>query len=662
MKINRVYIKNFGGISDREYILSDGLNVIFGENESGKSTFLSFIRFIFYGAKKSRAKELSFRDKYMPWSGEDMSGEIEFTSNSTEYSLSRTISATGRKKDVTFINKTTGDTLPVPDADEIGTELFKLSEDAFLKTLFLGAEGAQITSDGELLTKISNVSQSGDENISYQSICAQINNMIADLSSPRRNKAIIPALERQLEILKEKKEDAQILYEKKNVLSINLEEVTLKLDEAISTKTKLNDMIAKAKKYTDWQTYKKAGEKLKEAEQLYKNSLSTEETINAKYDFLNDITDEEEQIILKDNSLDISSAKTQEILLGDKVSTSKKIAILCIILSVISAIAGIFSPISFIGTAFLILFAVHFILSSKKFKREIVQITNKIIAAEQEKSKILKKYNLESTEHYKLLKRENADLSEREELNKSNSNALKEIYNGRKYGFDALTLQVIERYGSIENLECEKVDIDEITISEQIKSVDEKILNLTAERATIKNNINSAEDISQELTNIESEINYLNLSLKEANEKLRILNLATEILNQSYEELKGNFAPRLAKTTASIFNKLTGGKYGELIVNDEFQIQLKSDGKYEISKFFSSGTIQQLYFSLRLGIIELIMGNYPLFIDDAFITYDDSRFKNASDFLKDYSENNQIVFCTCHTRESNMQGAQVLKF
>ena len=63
MKINRVYIKNFGGISDREYILSDRLNVIFGENESGKSTFLSFIRFVFYGAKKSRAKELSFRDR-----------------------------------------------------------------------------------------------------------------------------------------------------------------------------------------------------------------------------------------------------------------------------------------------------------------------------------------------------------------------------------------------------------------------------------------------------------------------------------------------------------------------------------------------------------------------------------------------------------------------
>jgi len=660
MKINRVYIKNFGGISDREYILSDRLNVIFGENESGKSTFLSFIRFVFYGAKKSRAKELSFRDKYMPWSGQDMCGEVEFTLNGTVYSLSRSISATGRKKDVTLINKTTGDT--ITDTDEIGTDIFKMSEEAFLKTLFLGAEGAQITSDGELLSKISNVAQSGDEKVSYQEICAEINDMIADISSPRRSKALIPALEKQLEILQSKKEEAQTLYEQKSELSKELDEISSELNSAIALKTKLTDTKSKAKQYADWISYKKAYEKLTDAENSYKCSLDADDTVNNKYDFLKSISAEEEQIILKDNSADISSIKMQEVLLTDKANTNKKICIVSAIISVVCTVFGFLFPVAFLGTALFALLTVYFVLSHKKLINSISDITKKTVDIEQTKNDILKKYNIENTEHYKLLKRESADLQAREELKKSNFETLKRIYDERKAEYDILSAHIIEHYGSLDNLECEKVDIDDNTISQQIKSADEKILNLTAESAKIKSNGESAEGISQEIANINREIKDLKEAHAEANEKLRILNLASEILQQSYEELKSNFAPRLAKSTANIFNTLTGGKYVELIVNDAFEIQIKNDGKYEFSNFFSSGTIQQLYFSLRLGIIELIMGNYPLFIDDAFITYDDSRFKNASDFLKDYSENNQIIFCTCHTRESNMQGAEVLKF
>lgn len=662
MIINRVYIKNFGGISDREYILSDGLNVIFGENESGKSTFLSFIRFIFYGAKKSRAKDLSFRDKYMPWSGEDMCGEVEFTLNGTEYSLSRRVSATGRKKDVTFINKTTGDTVAVSDADEVGPELFKMSEESFLKTLFLGAEGAQISADGELLSKISNVAQSGDEKVSYQAVCDEINNMIANLSSSRRSKAIIPTLEKQLEVLENKKEQAQNLYEQKSILSQKLTEINSNLDNAIKTKSKLNEEKNKARQYADWTAYEKAVNKLKEAENSYKNALGSDDTPDDKYGFLNDISSDDEQIILKDNSADISSAKMQEVLFTDKSKTAKKIGIICAILAVVCAVSGAFYPMAFIGTVIFASLTVYFFFNSKKLIKTSNDITNKILQTEQLKADILKKYNLESTEHYKLLKRESDDAFARKELKNSNINTLKSIYEERKSEFDSLTAHIIENYGDVKNLKCEKVDIDERTVSEQIKYIDEKILSLTAESAKIKSDAESAEGISQELININQEIDYLKEAHIEASEKLRILNLASDILNQSYEELKSNFAPKLAKSTAKIFNAITGEKYGELIVNDAFEIQIKTDGKYENSNFFSSGTIQQLYFSLRLGIIELIMGNYPLFIDDAFITYDDIRFENASEFLKDYSQKNQIIFCTCHKRESNMQGAYVLKF
>lgn len=662
MKINRIYIKNFGGISNKEYVLSNELNVIFGENEAGKSTFLSFIRFIFYGAKKQRGKELSFRDKYMPWNGEDMSGEIEFTINDTEYSLSRSISATGRKKDVNFINKTTGDTISVSDADEIGNEMFKLSEEAFLKTLFLGADGAQISSDGELLAKISNAAQSGDETVSHQAIFDEINDMIADLSSPRRSKAVIPAIENQLEMAEAKKSEAEKLLEQKNILSEKLTSTKAKLDEAIQNKSLLSEKSAAARQYTDYITYIKSAAKFEEAKEAYNNALNAHLDDNGKFELIKDMSADEEKTLLNDNSADISALKMQEVLLRDKSKSAKNLFVISAIVAILCAVAGVFYPITFIGTVISAVLSVYFFMLSKKINFKINVITDEISSSEKAKKDILNKYKLESIEHYKILKHEHSEASARRELYSSKVKMAKDIYEERKAVMDALDATLTDRYGSTDNLKCDKVDADETTISMQMQILDDTIIRYTAECAKFKSEVDSTENIAQEIANLTQEISDLHEAYNEANEKLRILNLATEILNQAYEELKGNFAPRLAKATANIFNQLTGGKYGELIVNDAFEIQIKNDGKYENSKFFSSGTIQQLYFSLRLGIIELIMGNYPLFIDDAFITYDDSRFNNAAVFLKDYSVNNQIIFCTCHTRERDMQGAQVLKF
>lgn len=661
MKINRIYIKNFGGISDKKYILSDGLNIVFGHNESGKSTFLSFIRFMFYGAKKQRGKELSFRDKYMPWSGEDMSGEIEFTDDGTVYSLSRSVSATGRKKDVQLINKTTGDTIPVTDGDELGTEIFKMSEQAFLKTLFLGTEGALISSDGELVSKISNVSQSGDESVSYQAVCDEINNIIADLSSPRRSKAIMPQIEKKLELLHSRKEEAENLLANKSELASKLETIDANLDNALKRKIALGEQLKKAKQYNDYQTYKKATDKLNEAEKAYSDIIAFGNDVSVdNIDIY--LTEAEEKIILHDNSAEIAEAKTKELLARDKASSTIKSAVISVIVAVICGIAGLFFPIAFIGTALFAVLSVYFFCTSKKHRTDSENAIKDITDSEIKKADILKKYGLNSTEHYKAIKMQKADASLRENIHREKIQMAKKLFDERKEEYDIIFNSLTEKYGNADSIECSPADFTEDIITSQLRTAEDEIVKYTGMGAEIRKDAESVNGISQEIANINREIEDLTEAYNEAKDKLRILNLATEILQESYEEMKSNFAPKLAKATANVFNAMTGGKYGELIVNDAFEIQIKNNGKYENSNFFSSGTIQQLYFSLRLGIIELIMGNYPLFIDDAFITYDDERFRNASDFIRNYADNNQIIFTTCHTRESNIEGARILNF
>ena len=51
MVIRRLKIKNFGKIRDKDMELSPGINVLYGENESGKTTTHTFIRSMFYGVR-----------------------------------------------------------------------------------------------------------------------------------------------------------------------------------------------------------------------------------------------------------------------------------------------------------------------------------------------------------------------------------------------------------------------------------------------------------------------------------------------------------------------------------------------------------------------------------------------------------------------------------
>jgi len=56
MVIRRLKIKNFGKIRDKDMELSPGINVLYGENESGKTTTHTFIRSMFYGVRRLRGK------------------------------------------------------------------------------------------------------------------------------------------------------------------------------------------------------------------------------------------------------------------------------------------------------------------------------------------------------------------------------------------------------------------------------------------------------------------------------------------------------------------------------------------------------------------------------------------------------------------------------
>lgn len=69
MRITELYIRGFGKFSGQRFFLEDGVQVIEGENEFGKSTLHAFIRAMLFGMERGRGRAAARDDftRYEPW-------------------------------------------------------------------------------------------------------------------------------------------------------------------------------------------------------------------------------------------------------------------------------------------------------------------------------------------------------------------------------------------------------------------------------------------------------------------------------------------------------------------------------------------------------------------------------------------------------------------
>lgn len=97
MKITSISCTQFAGIRDRSLSLTDGINVIYGKNESGKSTLVNLLsRTLFQKVKLSRRSDKDFFSLYFPGAkkgstvtGDFADGKITFETENGTYTLSK---------------------------------------------------------------------------------------------------------------------------------------------------------------------------------------------------------------------------------------------------------------------------------------------------------------------------------------------------------------------------------------------------------------------------------------------------------------------------------------------------------------------------------------------------------------------------------------------
>lgn len=225
MKINSINIAAFGKFKDFHLDLNDGMTVIFGENENGKTTIMAFIRMMFYGnTGKSSDLDKNPRIKYRPWNSDFMAGSVTFTHGGSNYRLEREFKKSNSTDKITLIDLDTGETRSLSGSDDIGAKFFGLTDAAFERSVFVGELGAPSkneSADGEINSKLSNIAVTGDEDVSFEKISARILKAKEALMSKggkkgKYDKALIELeeLERKIDQAVEGEKQLKLLEEK----------------------------------------------------------------------------------------------------------------------------------------------------------------------------------------------------------------------------------------------------------------------------------------------------------------------------------------------------------------------------------------------------------------------------------------------------------------
>ena len=244
MQINNIEIISFGKFKNKTINLKNGVNIISGENESGKSTVISFIFAMFYGFGESRGKSLSLREKYTPWDGGVCEGKLSLTTDDGKNITIYRKAGSAKKYDTLMVYDTnTANELSVSPAELIG-----IGSDTFLKTLCI-RQLACVTDGGneEMLGKLSNIASTADENISYEKARKILENSRREISPKRGDGGKLTEITKRISEAEHKREmESQVKSQLTNaqaLLKNTREELNGLYDrfETVSSKDAIHD-------------------------------------------------------------------------------------------------------------------------------------------------------------------------------------------------------------------------------------------------------------------------------------------------------------------------------------------------------------------------------------------------------------------------------------
>ena len=609
MKIRELYLRNFGKFSGKKIVLKDGINLFYGENESGKTTIHTFIKSMLFGLERGRGRA-SVNDTfsiYEPWENpNEYAGAMRFSCGEKTFCLKRRFDR--YTKGAVLICEDDGEELSVEYGD-LDMLLGNVSAAAYENTCCIGQE--QLLPGRELGVLLederSNLAQTGSGDF-------QLSKALQELEQKRKN-----AEKTRKELEQQRLSHIHQLEVNQQVLERDIAGLKAQQEKQSTQQGTVQEQVRALQQQmepvqTAYQTVCRREQELKSA--VAQEQLEWEQAEREQWKREQFRREQEEAEALQQKS-------------GKN--------------------AG-FSPLLLIGLSGLRL--APLLRSALDGLQKIAPALNIICI-------ILILAGLVSA-YRKSREKKTADSGQkhRQSVNDSVQNHREQDSRAN----DRANLQSVERKGRKAALDqqLQRVCQQKSVLEEQLQQLKDqkKALQLQAARQEgsgdqVQSQIQEKEVELENLTEQMAELQQETLEEQHAREDRDALELAAETMSRLAARMSKTLEHTLDKEMSGILAQITGNVHEQLQVTDGQGIVLAEQMQKRTPEAYSQGTMQQAYFSYRMAAGHMLMKEEPLpfLLDETFANYDEERLRQTLRWLA--KQENQIFLFTC--RETEMR-------
>lgn len=625
----------FGTLDGEQLRLDTGLNIIYAPNESGKSTWCAFLRAMLYGidtSQRARAGFVPDKQKYAPWSGKPMAGELELEQDGKRITIRRWTEAKSAPMRA-FSAVYTGTDIPVPGltANDAGEQLTGVSAEVFQRSAFIGQGGLVVTGTPELERRISAIVTSGEEASSYTEADAQLRAWLRRRRSGQHG--ALPELEQRIA-------DTETQLHR---LERNAQEQAACAAELRETESELQtvtDQMNAARQRQRRAALSSMGEEksnlrtLEQALEQARRDAAAKRTALEQTHFGVQTPDEAGETAERD------AQRAQA--LSDTAAHGGKpyFWIAALVLAALCAVLGylVAQPLYYAAIALAVLTVVLLVVARSGKKR--AQQASAALG------KLLRSYGAQDAD----------GIYYQAEVHRAAYRACAAAMETERRAAAALE--------DAREHQCE-------THERLLQSLDFE--SGTGEAAALYQRRSTLESVRTRLRTQQAQLTGAALAIgdpmalkcehaqllerRDALERqYAALALAIETLGRADAELQSRFSPQLAQKAADYMDYLTGGRYDELVLARDLSAKARSadDPTPRDTAYLSAGTADLLYLSVRLALCELTCPTddpCPLVLDDTLVNFDDARAERARALFREIAQHRQVILFTCHERD-----------
>ena len=651
MILEKLYIDGFGKFSDYSLNFSPSIQILYGENEAGKSTIHAFIQAMLYGIPKGASKKEVFF-QYRPFSKAlGFGGSLTFSHQGKSYCVQRDF-LQGGEAHITILPQGEklfeGESFLQDLLSPFSLESFKNT--VSIRQLKSSTEREMVY---ELQAMLSNFQESGNVELNPQAALDYLEQEEARL----REKMIPDATKRYSGLLGEVKNTH------KSLSLLEAEEAQFSEEKSFKGLAPKEAMIeATNREETDGEeSFEKNGSVAKncilkeESLELQRKVAEIEET-REEWNRLSSLLEKEglnnkEELLLEqEKMLQYLSHEQEEKELGkSSIFLYPLFCFFALCFAVLTTLSFLYAytsvalprfPFFSMGfSAYLYPFFcafLLFLLLALSQRRIFTQQQRWVKQEKREFEEILAKRNIST-----FLQFQNSSKEELREEGSSYTQAkVLQYYN-----------TLLEKWGEKEELEKSLALLEESYQKEK---------NLWLETSYKEKQKEQWEELLRQYGILQNKADLIRPSLEE-NEKLQekreALLEAKERIRQIAGEIRKSFAFHLNEDCGKALSEITGGRYDSLWIDEQLHIYVNAKEGFFPLEQASTGTIDQLYLALRLSMALLLQREnrdlLPLLFDDSFAMYDEKRLAASIGYLKK-AYPAQILLFTCHHREEKI--------